>query len=86
MAESGMANFGVNSWTGLAAPAATPQPIIDKLNSEVNKILALPDVQQRLQAMGGRSMGGSSKQFAEHVQAQIQKWGDIIRAAHIVLD
>ena len=41
MAEAGMSDFEVSSWNGLAAPKGTPQPIIDKLNAEVNKILAL---------------------------------------------
>jgi tripartite-type tricarboxylate transporter receptor subunit TctC len=86
MAEAGMADFEVSSWNGLAAPAGTPQPIIDKLNAEVNKILALPEVQRQLQGLGAQTLGGSSKQFADHVQAQIQKWRDVVRAARITLD
>jgi tripartite-type tricarboxylate transporter receptor subunit TctC len=86
MAEAGMADFEVSSWNGLAAPTGTPRPIVDKLNAEVNKILALAEVQRQLQLLGGQVVGGSSKQFADHVQAQIQKWRDVIRAARIALD
>jgi tripartite-type tricarboxylate transporter receptor subunit TctC len=86
MAEAGMADFEVSSWNGLAAPAGTPQPVIDKLNAEVNKILASPDVQQQLQVLGAQVVGGSSGQFANHVQAQIRKWRDVTRAARITLD
>lgn len=86
MAEAGMADFEVSSWNGLAAPAGTPQPIIDKLNAEVNKILALPEVQRHLQVLGAQAVGGSSRQFAEHVQNQIQKWREVIQAARITLN
>jgi len=86
MAESGMADFEVSSWNGLAAPTGTPQPIVDKLNAEVNKILASPDVQQQLQVLGAQAIGGSSRQFADHVQTQIQKWRDLVQAARITLD
>jgi tripartite-type tricarboxylate transporter receptor subunit TctC len=86
MAEAGMADFEVSSWNGLAAPVGTPQAVVDKLNAEVNKILALPDVQRQLQGLGAQAVGGSSRQFADHVQAQIQKWRDVVQAARITLD
>jgi tripartite-type tricarboxylate transporter receptor subunit TctC len=86
MAEAGMADFEVSSWNGLAAPRGTPQAVIDKLNAEVNKILAEPDFQRQLQALGAHAEGGSPQQFAEHVQAQILKWRGVIRAAGITLD
>ncbi len=86
MAEAGMADFDVSSWNGLAAPAGTPQPIIDKLNTEVNKILALAEVQRQLQGLGAQPLGGSSMQFANHVQAQIQRWREVVREARITLD
>jgi tripartite-type tricarboxylate transporter receptor subunit TctC len=86
MAEAGMADFEVSSWNGLAAPVGTPQPIVDKLNAEVNKILALPEVQRQLQGLGAQAVGGTPRQFANHVQAQIQKWRDVVQAARITLD
>jgi tripartite-type tricarboxylate transporter receptor subunit TctC len=86
MAEAGMAGFEVSSWNGLAAPVGTPQPIIDKLNAEVNKILATPEVQQQLQGLGAQAVGGSPRQFADHVQAQILRWRGVVQAARITLD
>jgi tripartite-type tricarboxylate transporter receptor subunit TctC len=86
MAEAGLEDFEVSSWNGLAAPTGTPQAIIDRLNAEVNKILASPDVQRQLQALGARAVGGSSRQFADHVQAQIHKWREVIQVARITLD
>ena len=86
MAEVGMAGFEVSSWNGLAAPTGTPQPIVDKLNAEVNKILALAEVQQQLRGLGAQTAGGSPRQFADHVQVQILKWREVIRVARITLD
>lgn len=86
MAEAGMADFDVSSWNGLAAPVGTPRPIIDKLNAEVNKVLAQPEFQRQLQLMGAQTVGGSSRQFADHVQTQVQKWRDVILTARIALD
>jgi tripartite-type tricarboxylate transporter receptor subunit TctC len=84
--EAGMADFEVSSWNGLAAPTGTPRPIIDKLNAEVNKILALADVQRQLHTLGAQVVGGSSSQFADHVQAQILKWREVIQTARIATD
>lgn len=86
MAEAGLANFEVSSWNGLAAPAGTPRPIIDKLNAEVNKILALPEVQKQMQVLGAQAVGGSPRQFADYVLAETIKWRDVIRKAGISLD
>ena len=81
-----MADFEVSSWNGLAAPTGTPQPIIDRLNTEVNKILALPDVQRQLQGMGAQSVGGSPGQFADHVRSQVSRWRDVVRTSRMALD
>jgi tripartite-type tricarboxylate transporter receptor subunit TctC len=86
MAEAGLPDFEVSGWNGLAAPRGTPQPVIDKLNVEVNKILAAPEFQRQLQALGGFAEGGTPQKFAEHVQAQILKWRALIRSAGIVLE
>ena len=86
MAEAGMADFEVSSWNGLAARAGTPQAIVDKLNAEVNKILVMPEVQRQLQGLGAQVVGGTSRHFADHVQAQIQKWRDVAQATRITLD
>ena len=48
--------------------------------------MALPEVQRQLQGLGAQAVGGSPRQFANHVQAQIQKWRDVILAARITLD
>ncbi len=86
MAEAGLADFEVSSWNGLAAPAGTPEPIIRKLNEEVNRILAMPDVREQLRTLGAQAVGGTSQAFADYVNAEIGKWRDVIKAAGIALD
>jgi len=86
MAEAGLPNFNVLSWNGLAAPAKTPRPIIDKLNAEVNRILAMPDVHKQLQSIGGDPVGGSPAQFSKFVDAEIMQWGAVVKSAKVTLD
>lgn len=86
MAEAGLDNFEVSSWNGLAAPAGTPEPIIRKLNETVNAILAMPDVSERLRALGAQAVGGSPQEFAKYVESEILKWREVIKASGISLD
>ncbi len=86
MAEAGLKDFEVSSWNGLAAPASTPEPIIRKLNQEVNKILATPEASEQLRTLGAQAVGGTPQAFADYVNAEIQKWRDVIKAAGITLD
>jgi tripartite-type tricarboxylate transporter receptor subunit TctC len=86
MAEAGLDDFEVSSWNGLAAPAGTPQPILRKLNEEVNKILAMPDVREQLRTLGAQPVGGTPQAFADYVNAEIKKWREVIKAAGISLD
>ena len=86
MAEAGLTDFEVSSWNGLAAPTGTPRPVIDKLNAEVNKILAAPEFQRQLQSLGGHAEGGSVQHFADHLHAQTLKWQALIQTARITLD
>lgn len=71
------------SWTGVAVPGGTPQEIIDRLNSEINKILQQPDVQARLADLGAKVTGGSQVDFDNHIAAERAKWSKIIANANI---
>jgi tripartite-type tricarboxylate transporter receptor subunit TctC len=86
MAEAGLADFNVLSWNGLAAPAKTPRPIIDKLNAEVNRILAMPEVRKQLQSTGGDPVGGTPEEFAKFVDSEIRQWGAVVKSSNISLD
>lgn len=86
MAEAGLPDFHVLSWNGLAAPAGTPKPIIDKLNREVNKILGMPEVRKQLQSLGGDPIGGTPEEFTRFVDKEIRQWGAVVKSANFSLD
>jgi tripartite-type tricarboxylate transporter receptor subunit TctC len=65
------------------APAGTPRPIIDRLNSEVQKALQLPAVRSRLEDMGGEAKGSTPEEMRAMVAAQTQKWIKVVADAKI---
>ncbi len=79
--EAGVKGYAVFAWGGYIAPAKTPRPVIQRLNSEIRSVLALPDVQQRLQQMGSRPSGSSPEQFSELIKSEIVRFATIIEAA-----
>ncbi len=83
VAESGVRGFESGSWWGIAAPAQTPRPIIAKVNAEVNRILALPELRGRLVAEGAELLGGTPEACAAYVRAEIDKWAKVVRFARM---
>jgi tripartite-type tricarboxylate transporter receptor subunit TctC len=86
MAESGYPNFEAVAWFGLLAPAGTPAPIVERLSTEVNKILKSPEINARLTGMGANVMGTTPKEFSAFMKAEIEKWAPVVKRANIVLD
>lgn len=86
VAELGYPGFEVSPWYGFMAPAGTPRPILEKLNVEINKILAMDDVKAVFNAQGVDLIGGSITDFEHHFKAQTSRWGPVIRSANILLD
>ncbi len=78
-AEVGVANVENGSIYGLLAPAGTPKPIIDKLQSELHKIIHSPESLARLESVGAFPVGNTPAQFAQYLQREVQKWGKIVR-------
>ena len=83
VAEAGVPGYEVMVWFGLVAPAGTPREVVMKLNGEVLKILAMPDVRERFLAQGVEPMGSTPEQFGEHIRAQMAKWGKVVRDAGV---
>jgi len=79
IAESGYPKFEAVGWIGIAAPAKTPGPILDKLNAEMNKILAKPDVKERLDSLAFTPVGGTRAEFAAYIKSEIAKWGKAVK-------
>ncbi|CAN5789124.1 tripartite tricarboxylate transporter substrate binding protein [soil metagenome] len=86
MEEAGVADFDVESWFGFFAPAATPKPIVDTLNAALAKIVAMPDVQQKMAETGGTAQSSSPEAFGSSLQSDVTKFGQIVKTAGIKID
>lgn len=84
IAESGFPDYDFSTWVGLAAPRATPRPIVERLNAEIRKILAKPEVRTKLEAMGMDLRPNSVAEQEAFVQATLVKFGRIVKDAGIL--
>jgi tripartite-type tricarboxylate transporter receptor subunit TctC len=84
--EAGVKGVEAGIWLGLFAPAGTPPAIIARLNAEVNKVLAMPDIREKISAGGATAAGGTSEEFAAFVRADYAKWGKIAKEANIKIE
>jgi len=75
-----------DAWHGLLAPAGTPQAIVDRLAADTAKVLAMPEVREKLAAIGLEAVGNTPAEFAAIVRNDHAKWGKVIRDANIKLD
>jgi tripartite-type tricarboxylate transporter receptor subunit TctC len=83
VSESGLPGFEFNSWFALMAPARTPKPIIARLNAEVLKALADPEVRERLNAQGLTTRGSSPEELGSATRAQLAKYARVMKEANI---
>lgn len=84
--EAGQKGVDVNVWLGLFAPAGTPPEIVARLNAEVNKVLAMPDIRDKLVGQGISPAGGTSAQFADFVRRDYARWGEVARASGVKIE
>ncbi|CAN7265816.1 tripartite tricarboxylate transporter substrate binding protein [Pseudorhodoferax sp. LjRoot39] len=83
VAEAGLPGYETSTWGGLLAPAGTPKAVVAKLAAETTRILALPDVRERMLAAGVEPVGGTPEQFAAFIGSEMVKWGKVAKAAGI---
>lgn len=86
VAESGLPGFEYVTWYGLFAPAATPRDIILKINAEVVRMLAAPELAQRLASQGAEPATSSPEQLGKYMLEQHERWKQVIQSAHIRID
>jgi tripartite-type tricarboxylate transporter receptor subunit TctC len=86
MAEAGVKGYEIVSWQGIFAPAATSKDVVQRLNGELVKILKLPDVRERFEALGMEPVGNSPDEFAAFQKAEIAKWAKVVKDAKITAD
>ncbi len=85
MAEAGLAGYEIAGWFGVLAPAATPNPVVERLNQELLAVLALPDVREQIGAMGGIIAAEGPAGFGRYIASETEKWGALVRTAQIKL-
>ena len=83
VAEGGLAGYNATSWNAIAAPAKTPQAIIDKLNKEINTALASSEVKSKLLDLGVTARGSSPDELKNLLTSEIKKWQGVIERAKI---
>jgi len=83
MQEAGIADFEVLAWNGFLAPARTPEAILDRLQRELVKSVASPEIIQQFEAIGATPVENTRSQFAAFVQAETQKWADVAKRSGI---
>lgn len=83
MAEAGLPGYEVTNAYGVLAPAATPRPIVVKLQQEIARILKLTDVNERLTGLGAQPVGSTPEQFGTYLGAEITKWSKVIQTNNI---
>src|SRR3954471_13107579 len=80
VAESGVPDYEAPIWLGLMVPAATPKPVIEKLNAEVAKVLQSPDIKENWAKQGAAPMPMKPDEFDRFLRADIEKWGKLVKA------
>jgi len=83
IAEAGVPGFQASLWVGFMVPAATPQPVVDKLNAEIAKILSRSDIKEAWEKQGATPVVMPPAEFKKFMDAEVVKWAGIIQANHI---
>ena len=86
MQEVGFDGFEATTWYGLAGPGKLPAQIVQKVNRDVNTVLAMPDVQTQLDTYGAEDGGGSAEKFAQFIRDEIAKWAKVVKDGNVKVD
>jgi tripartite-type tricarboxylate transporter receptor subunit TctC len=84
--EAGVPGYSAANWWGIAAPAGTPQPIIDKLAKEIAAVLASPETQKQFAADGVDTVMRGPAEFGQFIESEIAKWGRVVKEAKLKLE
>ncbi len=86
MDESGFAGFEATVWYGLMGPSKMPPAMVQRMNEDINKVLAMPDVQEKMEQYGAEDGGGSTEKFAAFIKTEQQKWALVAQQAKVKAD
>jgi tripartite-type tricarboxylate transporter receptor subunit TctC len=73
--------YEATAWFGIGMPKGTPRDVIDKVNAEINRMLADPKMRERLAELGGKPIGGTPEDFGKVIAAETAKWGKVVTAS-----
>jgi len=86
IAEAGYPDFEALAWNGVLVPAATPKPIVARLNAEINDVLKQPDVVAKMQAVGFDLIGGTPEAFGTLIKSESDKWAPVMKRVGLKID
>ena len=84
--ELGLKDFDAVGWNGLLAPAGTPREIVARLNTEVVRVLRIPEVRDQLTSQGADIVGNSPEEFAAWIRAEVKKWAEVVKVSGAKID
>jgi tripartite-type tricarboxylate transporter receptor subunit TctC len=83
MDESGFTGFDATTWYGLVGPGKLPQAMAKRMNEDINRVMAMPDVMDKFEQYGAEDGGGSTERFAEFIKTEQAKWAKVIKEAKV---
>jgi tripartite-type tricarboxylate transporter receptor subunit TctC len=86
MQEEGFDGFEATTWYGLAGPGKLSAGITNKINRDVNTILAMPDGQEKLDTYGAEDGGGTPEKFAQFIRSEQEKWARVVKDANVKIE
>jgi tripartite-type tricarboxylate transporter receptor subunit TctC len=86
MQEQGFADFETMNWYGISGPAKLPAPLVRRINEDVNKVLAMADVQEKFDGFGVEDGGGSVERYSEFTRSELAKWAKVAKDAKVSID
>lgn len=86
MAEQGFPEFEATTWYGLVGPGKLPAAMAKRMNEDVNKVLAMPDVQEKLDSYGAEDGGGSTEKFAAFIASETKQWAKVVKDGNVKAD
>jgi tripartite-type tricarboxylate transporter receptor subunit TctC len=86
VAESGYPGFDVSTWFAYLAPAGTPAEVVRRLNAELGAAIRHPDVEKRLRGVGAELNPGTPQDLKRFLEADVERWGKVVRQAGIKVD
>jgi tripartite-type tricarboxylate transporter receptor subunit TctC len=86
LAESGCQGLDAASWYGLVGPRGLPAEMVQRMNEDVNRVLALPEIAQKLDEFGAEDAGGSAQKFAAFIASEYTKWGKVVKDANVRIE